>query len=101
MKLPDTTSVYCGHEYTLANIHFAEEVEPGNQSLTKLKALAEKQRNSGLPTLPSTIAVEKSCNPFLRCSQPEVIRNASKYHGKSLLDPVSVFAAVRDWKNNF
>lgn len=101
VRLPDTTSVYCGHEYTLANIHFAEKVEPGNQDIIKLKALAEKQRNSDLPTLPSTIAAERSCNPFLRCSQPEVIRNASKYQGKSLLDPINVFAAIRDWKNNF
>lgn len=100
-KLPDATSVYCGHEYTLANIHFAKEVEPGNQVLIELKVLAEKQRELNFPTLPSTIAMEKSCNPFLRCSQPEVIYNASNYLGKPLADPVSVFAAIRDWKNNF
>jgi hydroxyacylglutathione hydrolase len=100
-KLPDVTLVYCGHEYTLANIHFAKEVEPGNQALIELEASAEKRRELNLPTLPSTIAIEKACNPFLRCSQPEVIHNASNYLGKPLSDPISVFATIRDWKNNF
>ena len=99
-KLPDETGVYCGHEYTLANINFARLVEPENQAITQLQISAEKQRKSNLPTLPSTIAMEKACNPFLRCTQPEVIRNASNYAGKSLTDPVSVFAAIREWKNN-
>jgi len=99
-KLPDETGVYCGHEYTLANINFARLVEPENRAITQLQISAEKQRKSNLPTLPSTIAMEKACNPFLRCNQPEVIRNASNYAGKPLTDPVSVFAAIREWKNN-
>ena len=98
-KLPDETVVYCGHEYTLANINFARLVEPENQAITQLQILAEKQRKSDLPTLPSTIAKEKACNPFLRCNQPEVIRSASNYAGKPLTDPVSVFTAIREWKN--
>ena len=98
-KLPDETVVYCGHEYTLANINFARLVEPENQAITQLQILAEKQRKSNLPTLPSTIAMEKACNPFLRCNQPEVIRNASNYAGKPLTDPVSVFTAIREWKD--
>jgi len=98
-RLPDNTAVYCGHEYTLANISFAKLVEPGNQALTQLQVSAEKQRESNLPTLPSTIVMEKACNPFLRCNQPEVIHNASNYIGKPLTDPVSVFATIREWKN--
>jgi len=98
-KLPDETVVYCGHEYTLANISFARLVEPENQAITQLQISAEKKRKSDLPTLPSTIAKEKACNPFLRCNQPEVIRSASNYAGKPLTDPVSVFAAVREWKD--
>ena len=100
VKLPDETVVYCGHEYTLANINFARLVEPENQAIIQLQISAEKQRKSNLPTLPSTIAMERACNPFLRCNQPEVIRNASNYAGKPLTDPVSVFAAIREWKNN-
>jgi hydroxyacylglutathione hydrolase len=61
----------------------------------------EKLRNQNLPTLPSTIAVEKATNPFLRCDEPEVVRTASNYAGKPLTDRVSVFAALRDWKNHF
>jgi hydroxyacylglutathione hydrolase len=98
-KLPDETVVYCGHEYTLANINFARLVEPENQAITQLQILAEKQRKSDLPTLPSTIAKEKACNPFLRSNQPEVIRSASNYAGKPLTDPVSVFTAIREWKD--
>ena len=98
-KLPDETMVYCGHEYTLANINFARLVEPENQAITQLQILAEKQRKSDLPTLPSTIAKEKACNPFLRSNQPEVIRSASNYAGKPLTDPVSVFTAIREWKD--
>ncbi len=98
-KLPDETVVYCGHEYTLANINFARLVEPENQAITQLQISAEEKRKSDLPTLPSTIAKEKACNPFLRCNQPEVIHNASNYAGKPLTDPVSVFAAIREWKD--
>ena len=98
-KLPDETVVYCGHEYTLANINFARLVEPENQAITQLQILAEKQRKSDLPTLPSTIAKEKACNPFLRSNQPDVIRSASNYAGKPLTDPVSVFTAIREWKD--
>ena len=93
--------VYCGHEYTLNNIRFARVVEPGNQALIERQAVVENLRSQGLPTLPSTIALEKATNPFLRCQQPEVIHNASSHAGKQLSDPVSVFATIRDWKNHF
>lgn len=99
--LPDETLVYCGHEYTLANIRFARQVEPGNPALIELEAAAERLRASDIPTLPSTLAMEKATNPFLRCDQPQVIHAASGYLGKPLPDPVSVFAAVRSWKNDF
>ncbi len=99
--LPNETLVYCGHEYTLNNIRFARVVEPGNQALIERETVVENLRKQGLPTLPSTIGLEKATNPFLRCQQPEVIKNASNYAGKPLSDPVSVFAAVRDWKNHF
>ncbi|MDO8437746.1 MAG: hydroxyacylglutathione hydrolase [Nitrosomonadaceae bacterium] len=99
--LPDETQVYCGHEYTLANIRFARAVEPGNQALIELEAATEKLREQDIPTLPSTIMREKATNPFLRCNQLEVIQSASNYLGVSLPDPVSVFAAIRSWKNDF
>src|SRR5688500_10227543 len=99
--LPRETLIYCGHEYTLNNIRFARVVEPGNKALAERERGVEKLRKQNTPTLPSNIAIEKATNPFLRCDEPEVIRIASNYAGKSLSDHVSVFSALRDWKNHF
>jgi hydroxyacylglutathione hydrolase len=99
--LPDNTLVYCAHEYTLANIAFARAVEPGNDDLRKLEQRANQMRQQHLPTLPTDMATEKACNPFLRCQHPEVIRCAAQFAGRKLSDPVEVFAALREWKNIF
>ncbi|HEY6821504.1 MAG TPA: hydroxyacylglutathione hydrolase [Burkholderiales bacterium] len=99
--LPDDTKVYCGHEYTLANIGFAKAVEPRNAALAARQARDEKLRQAGRPTLPSTLGEEKATNPFLRCAEPAVIESANKYLGARMADPVKVFAAIRDWKNSF
>jgi hydroxyacylglutathione hydrolase len=99
--LPDETRVYCGHEYTLANIGFAKAVEPDNRSLGEREARDRKARDAGRPTLPSTLGEEKATNPFLRCREPAVIESANKYLGSRVADPVRVFAAIRDWKNRF
>jgi hydroxyacylglutathione hydrolase len=99
--LPDETKVYCGHEYTLANIGFAKAVEPQNQALCAREARDRRLRDAGRPTLPSTLRDEKATNPFLRCREPAVIESANKYLGARIADPVRVFAAIRDWKNRF
>jgi len=101
MRLPDDTRVYCGHEYTLSNVRFAKAVEPGNAALRELEARAKRQRDQDLPTLPSTIAQEKATNPFVRVREPAVIESANRYAGKTLMDPVSVLAVIREWKNSF
>ena len=99
--LPDATLVYSGHEYTLANIAFARAVEPGNQELAARAEREAQQRKNERPTLPSTIGREKQTNPFLRCTQAAVIAAADQYLGACAADPVQVFAAIRQWKNNF
>jgi hydroxyacylglutathione hydrolase len=99
--LPDQTRVYCGHEYTLANIKFARTVDPGNKVLAAREEKAEKLRAAGLPTLPSTLGEERATNPFLRCAEPVVVESANKYLGARIADPVKVFAAIREWKNRF
>jgi hydroxyacylglutathione hydrolase len=99
--LPDATRVYCGHEYTLANIGFARAVEPGNRALSAREERDRRLREAGKPTLPSTLADEKATNPFLRCREPAVVESANKYLGARIADPVRVFAAIRDWKNRF
>ncbi|MGH6691769.1 MAG: hydroxyacylglutathione hydrolase C-terminal domain-containing protein, partial [Gammaproteobacteria bacterium] len=101
MQLPNDTRVYCGHEYTLSNIRFARAADPGNAALRELEARATKLRDQDLPTLPSTIGQEKATNPFVRCLEPAVVASASQYAGKPLADPVSVLAAIREWKNGF
>ena len=101
MKLSDETRVYCGHEYTVSNIRFARAVEPDNAALHELETRAKQQRDKDLPTLPSTIAQEKATNPFVRVNEPAVIAAASRFAGRQLTDPVSVLAAVREWKNSF
>ncbi len=68
--LPDETRVYCGHEYTLANIQFARTVEPGNAALAEREQSARRLRAAGRPTLPSTLGEERATNPFLRCAEP-------------------------------
>ena len=99
--LPDATLVYSGHEYTLANIEFARAVEPANQELAARAASEAQKRERAQATLPSTIGREKQTNPFLRCTQAAVIAAADKYLGTRAADPVQVFAAIRQWKNNF
>ncbi len=99
--LPDETKVYCGHEYTLANIGFAKAVEPHNAALRQREQRDQRLRAAGKPTLPSTLGEEKATNPFLRCLEPAVVESANKYLGARIADPVRVFAAIRDWKNRF
>jgi len=101
MALPDDTLVYCGHEYTLANIGFAKAVEPGNAALLEREASDAQLQRERRPTLPSTIGREKATNPFLRVTTPAVIESANKYLGKRVSDPAGVFAALRQWKNQF
>ena len=97
--LPDETKVYCGHEYTLANIQFARRVDPGNAALAARERHSRALRDAGRPTLPSTLGEERATNPFLRCVEPAVIDSANNYLGTRISDPVRVFAAIRDWKN--
>jgi hydroxyacylglutathione hydrolase len=98
-ELPDDTKVYCGHEYTLANIGFARGVEPQNTALAARESRDRRLREAGKPTLPSTMREEKATNPFLRCNEPAVVESVNKYLGTRVSDPVRVFAAIREWKN--
>ncbi|KAL5784080.1 hypothetical protein ACOSQ2_006472 [Xanthoceras sorbifolium] len=72
MSLPDDTSIYCGHEYTLSNSKFALSIEPKNEALQSYAAHVAQLRIKGLPTIPTTLKMEKSCNPFLRTSSLEI-----------------------------
>lgn len=98
--LPETTQVCCAHEYTLANLRFARAVEPHSLALAAYEDVCQTLRERGLPTLPSTIGQERQINPYMRCDQPDVIA-AAVSRGAQGPDPVSVFATIRRWKDQF
>jgi hydroxyacylglutathione hydrolase len=99
--LPPATSVYCAHEYTLANLRFAQAVEPGNAVLRERVAREQGKRDRGVPTVPSTVGEERATNPFLRCAEPGVVAAAEAHAGRALADAVETFAVLRAWKNGF
>ncbi len=98
--LPDDTAVYCAHEYTQANLRFALAVEPGNLRLQGRAVEVAEARAKGQPTVPSTIGLEKATNPFLRCSEPEVVASVRR-RTPAAGDQLTIFAALREWKNGF
>lgn len=99
--LPADTRVCCTHEYTLANLRFARAVEPANEDLARYQRECQALRDRGEPTLPAELGEEKRINPFLRTRQPSVVRAAQAYNGADAGDEVAVFAAIRQWKNEF
>lgn len=99
--LPGDTLVYCGHEYTLANLRFALAVEPGNRALHERERREQDKRDRGLPTVPARMDEERATNPFLRAAEPAVYAAAAARAGRPLVDVVDAFATLREWKNGF
>jgi hydroxyacylglutathione hydrolase len=99
--LPDDTLVYCAHEYTQDGIRFAKTVEPDNADLLQRETDTDRRRAHHEPTVPSTLALEKATNPFLRWDQSSVRAAAEKYSGRAQRDPAQMFATVRNWKDRF
>ncbi len=97
LPLPDATRVYCAHEYTQKNAHFALTVEPGNPELRARVAEVDRMRAAGLPTVPSTIGRERQTNPFLRPDSAG-LQATLGLTGASL---VEVFAETRRRRNEF
>jgi hydroxyacylglutathione hydrolase len=95
--LPDATRVYCAHEYTQSNIRFALSVDPGNRALQERGRRVDALRAQSRPTVPSTIAEERSTNPFLRADDPALAAQV----GQAGSDAVAVFAATRKAKDVF
>lgn len=91
-ELPETTRIYCGHEYTLANLRFALTIEPGNAAIADALEEARRSIDAGRPTVPGTLARELATNPFLRFDRPEVAEG---------LAPDASFARLREAKNSF
>jgi hydroxyacylglutathione hydrolase len=93
--LPDDTRIYCGHEYTVANVRFARTIEPANAALAAREKEVEKLVAAMMPTIPSTLGEEKAANPFLRADVPEVAKSL----GLAGKPAWQVFAEIRERKN--
>ena len=101
MQLPADTLVYCGHEYTEKNLQFAMTLEPNNPKLAEKMKKVRSLRSQGLSTVPSTMAEELETNPFLRWHSGEIQENLKREFPNLPTDPVSVFARVRQLKDQF
>jgi hydroxyacylglutathione hydrolase len=101
MALPAETAVYCAHEYTLANLHFAKTVEPENLAVQEHLQRCDTLRQASKATLPSRMGLELNINPFLRLSAETVKRAAERHVGHKIDSEIETFAALRDWKDHF
>jgi len=99
--LPDSTLVYCAHEYTLSNLRFALAAEPENSALQERFSVEEEKRAHGIATVPSLLGLEKSTNPFLRNQESSIIDQLIAQGRLHTRDPIEAFAALREWKNTF
>jgi hydroxyacylglutathione hydrolase len=95
--LPDDTRIFCGHEYTAANVRFARTIEPANAKLAEREREVAKLVAAKTPTIPSTMGEEKAANPFLRADLPEVAQSV----GLAGRPAWQVFAEIRERKNKF
>lgn len=96
-RLPDETTVYCGHEYSQANAAFALSVDPSNQELQKLADEIANAHAQNQPTVPFNLGRNKSTNPFLRADDPAIAAAMNS----SSTDAAKVFGALRRAKDNF
>ena len=100
--LPPATRIYCAHEYTLYNLSFAVAAEPHNTALQTRFEQVGAMRAQGMATVPSLLSTELATNPFLRSDSPDIIQTLQIQHRlDGPPDDVSVFTAVRQWKNTF
>lgn len=95
--LPDATLMYCGHEYTWANIHFAALAEPENTAIQQRKAETIAHYQSGIPCVPAPMGIEKQTNPFLRFDKPP-LKQTLLSRGAKHTD-ADLFATLRAWKD--
>jgi hydroxyacylglutathione hydrolase len=96
-NLPADTQIYCGHEYTASNVHFALTIEPKNMALRTRAEEVVRLTEQKKPTIPTTVQQEKSFNPFLRADLHSVAAGI----GMEGANPESVFATIRARKDKF
>lgn len=99
--LPPLTQLCCAHEYTVSNAAFALAVDPGNTALRRYSEEVNTMRADGKPSLPSTLSIELTCNPFLRVDSAAVRAGINAHLGHPAADRIEAFAALRGWKDGF
>ena len=100
-QLPDSTIIYPAHEYTEENIRFALTIEPDNTPLIEYEEQVKKKRAQDIPTLPTSLAREKSINPFLRTHLKSIQTKASQLSHQSVTSPIDTLIALRQLKDQF
>ncbi len=100
-NLPPETLMYCGHEYTAANLRFALTAEPANAAAIEYRDRVARVRAADQPSLPSPLSLERRVNPFLRCDVPAVRQAAAAHAGRPLQGDAEVFGTLRAWKDQF
>ena len=99
-QLPDSTQIYCGHEYTKSNLLFSVEVEPENNDLIMRNTKIDNLLLENGSSLPSTIELEKKTNPFLRCDVlSDNIKLIQKF-GFNSPSEKEIFKYIREWKDS-
>lgn len=97
-NLPDQCEVYCGHEYTYANLKFATIAEPDNLSTqTRFNSVTQRTLMQQ-PCVPASLGIERQTNPFLRFDLPP-LKNVLVERGADANSPASLFATLRAWKD--
>ncbi|MFL6549918.1 MAG: hydroxyacylglutathione hydrolase [Povalibacter sp.] len=99
-ELPEATQVFCGHEYTVSNLKFSLAVEPDNEESARYLDECRERRARDEATVPSTVRRERNVNPFLRFRRHSV-KQAAEGRAGHALNPVEVFAVIREWKDGF
>lgn len=97
--LPEDTLVFAAHEYTLANLRFAQAADPRNRIRDRLLRECQQARDLDRPTLPTTIGRERQINPFLRVDSADVRQTAAAQGATD--SPQATFATLRAWKDSF
>jgi hydroxyacylglutathione hydrolase len=100
-QLPADTEIYCAHEYTQANLRFANAVDADNEALQQRIRKVDALRAENRASVPSTLADELATNPFLRSSSEAIKRAAEQFAGRPLTDAEAVFTTLRRWKDQF
>ncbi|MDR0563907.1 MAG: hydroxyacylglutathione hydrolase [Azoarcus sp.] len=100
-QIDGQTKIYCAHEYTLTNLAFARAAEPDNPKRDRYAAHCEALRKQGQPTLPTTMAIERAINPFLRTDSASVVAAVKAHCGAHPADAVACLAVLRAWKDVF